>query len=54
MIEKQIIIGGFKKWTIIAVIIVKSYGSLFYSYYYFVAVVEIDVVATKTSNSTYT
>ena len=47
-ITEQFFIGGFAKWTVVAQIIVNSYGSLFYSYYYSVAVVVTDVVATNT------
>ena len=38
--------GGLLRWEIIVVVIVKSYGSLFFSYYFSVAVAVIDVAAT--------
>lgn len=34
--------GGQLRWEIVVVVIVKSYGSLFFSYYFSVAVAVID------------
>lgn len=38
--------GGILRWEIVVVAIVKSYGSLFFSYYFSVAVAVTDVAVT--------
>ena len=43
---KNSLVGGLLRWEIIVVVIVKSYGSLFFSYYFSAAVAVIDVAVT--------